>query len=183
MWTPAFKCFMLMHRTKTITPKNKEEMKMDILSKTCFEKSGQSKAHWALGRGWVQVENTYTLLSFTLLRFSPHSLRDRVNCGVLVGKGVWDGRQLSYPQVHIKYDPSCWSRPLSKVWCGGARDYIMRSQRLYGGQSALQSSDQVQTLDLGFQTLTKMNNDENNMRQNRTCGILCLYQKIFLIFV
>ena len=137
MWTPAFKCFMLMHRTKTITPKNKEEMKMDILSKTCFEKSGQSKAHWALGRGWVQVENTYTLLSFTLLRFSPHSLRDRVNCGVLVGKGVgMEGRSITLRQALIPN--MSLLRTFSKVWRGGAKDYNAEPEIMWWSKGTLE---------------------------------------------
>ena len=60
--------------------------------KDMFSKKWSEKAHQALGRGWVLGKNTHTFKFIFIENYVPHSLRDRVNCGRLGRKGVWDGR-------------------------------------------------------------------------------------------
>ena len=52
------------------------------------------KANHALGRGWFCGKNTHFLV-LLYKKFIPHSVRDRVNCGVLGRKGGWDGRKIT----------------------------------------------------------------------------------------
>ena len=58
-------------------------------------------------------------------------------------------------------------------------DIIIWSQRLYGGQKALKSSTLVQTLELGFEALTKLNNNKRKFVQKvAKNNILLIYSNL-----